>query len=392
MDNNIDINSVNKIIKKVIGEIGLSRELIFKIVDNARLNQERLEMELAQIKVEIGKVIFEVDYLEKQDIIMRGKLAEVSKNFNMYSEKDIKNAYEKASEVRIKYFTKQSEEKVIKDKRYRLEIELKKSIQNIEGAEKIINQIGIALGYLENDALSVLNNADKDSEMFLGIKVLEAQENERRRIARDIHDGPAQHMANVIMKADICKLAVKKNLEQGLRELSDLKDSVKIALKEVRAIIFDLRPMTLDDLGLNETIIQNVKAITEVSGININLKLKPIESEIESIIQVAVYRIIQEVFNNIKKHSKAKNVELKMDFGSKYLMLIISDDGIGFDFDKTINRVKNQGNSYGLIGILDRVNQLKGEIDIKSDLGIGTTYKVKLPVNREVMRDAKKGD
>lgn len=389
---NIDISSVNEIIKKVIDEIGSSRKLIFKIVDSARANHENLEMELVKIKIDIGKVIEEVDDLQKLDISMRKKLAHVSSNFKVYTEDDIKEAYEKASEARIKYFTKQSEEKVLKDKRYELEKAFKKSAESIADAEKIVNQIGIAIGYLEKDAIGVLSGVDKDSEMSLGIKILEAQENERKRIARDIHDGPAQHMANVVMKADICSIAVKKDIELGLKELSDLKESVKVALKEVRAIIFDLRPMSLDDLGLNETILQNIKTFINESGIQVTTRLKPIDKEIEHIIQVAVYRIMQEVLNNIKKHSKAKKVEVKTDFGSKYLMLIISDDGIGFDVDATLNKVKSQGNSYGLIGILDRVKQLQGEIKINSLKGVGTTYRVKLPINREVMKEANNGN
>ena len=228
--------------------------------------------------------------------------------------------------------------------------------------------------------------------MFIGIKILEAQESERKRIARDIHDGPAQHMANVVMKVDICKMVLQKDLEEGIKELEDLKESVKVALKEVRSIIFDLRPMSLDDLGLSQTILQTVNTISEESNINIKIKLKPIQTEIESIIQVAVYRVIQEIFNNIRKHSKAKNAEVRMDFGVKYLMLIITDDGVGFNVEETLKRVKTKGTSYGLIGIFDRVNQLQGEITIKSSEKTGTTYTVKLPINREVIKDERRGD
>jgi two-component system, NarL family, sensor histidine kinase DegS len=226
--------------------------------------------------------------------------------------------------------------------------------------------------------------------MFIGIKILEAQENERKRIARDIHDGPAQHMANIVMRVDICKMVISKDLEEGLKELSDLKESVKVALKEVRSIIYDLRPMSLDDLGLIQTIQQTVNTIAQESNIEINLNLKPFETEIEPIIQVAVYRIIQEMFNNIKKHSKAKHAEVRLDYGTKYLVLKISDDGIGFDVDETLENVKIHGTSYGLIGIYDRVSQLQGKIQIKSSAGCGTTLTVNLPINREVIKDEKR--
>jgi len=383
----IDINEVNRIIKKVIGHINSSRGQILNIVENVRNEYENLKLELALIKGEISKVIQEVDLLEKQDKVMRQKLVEVSKNFKIYSEFQVKDVYEAASDIRVKFISKSNEEKSLKERRSRLEIDFKKLVDNLENSEKVVNQVSIALGYLEGDLFSKLENKGKDSEMFLGIKILEAQENERKRIARDIHDGPAQHMANVVMKVDICKKVIERDLEEGFRELEDLKESVKVALKEVRNIIFDLRPMSLDDLGLNQTIEQTVKIISEETGLHIELKLKPMEMEIESIIQVAIYRIIQEIFNNIKKHAKASGVVVRLDYGTKYLMLMITDDGIGFNVEETLERVKTRGSSYGLIGILDRVNQLQGEINIDSSKGKGTVYKVKLPINREVIKD-----
>ena len=388
----IDISNVNNIIKKITQEIGSSRNMIIDIVDNIRSEQDALKKELDDIIKKFKTVVKEVDNLEKKDKQMRRKLADVSKNFAENSEDDIKKAYDEALEIRIGFMNKQNEEKALFTRRTSVERALKKAMENIENAEKILNQVTSALRYLEGDIRSVLEKADINSEMFLGIKILEAQEHERHRIARDVHDGPAQHMANAIMKVDICKMVVRKDLEKGLNELDDLKESVKVALKEVRSIIFDLRPMTLDDLGLNETIQETIKSITNESNVKVDLRLRPIQVDIEPIIQVAVYRIVQEIFNNIIKHASAKNVEVKLDFGTKYLMLVISDNGIGFNVDETLAKVKSRGTSYGLIGILDRVHQLQGEIKINSSKGRGTSYSVKLPINREVIRDEKRGN
>lgn len=392
--NNIEIDfyTINKIIKNIIGQISSSRNQILNIVDDIRKDGENVKLQLEKVKKEISIVIIEVDELEKKDKECRKRLARVSANFNKYTEDDIKKAYENASDIRIKFYSKRNDEKILREHRNDLEMRIKKTMANIEDGEKIINQIGIAMGYLEGDILSVLEGIDTSSEMLMGIKILEAQESERKRIARDIHDGPAQYMANLVMKVDICKMVLKKNLEEGLNELEDLKESVKTALKEVRGIIFDLRPMSLDDLGLIETIKQIITSISKESNINITTNLKPIVTEIEAIIQVAVYRIIQEIFSNIRKHSKAENVEVKLDFGTKYLMLIIKDDGIGFDVEETLKRVKTKGASYGLIGIFDRVSQLQGKIEINSAQNKGTTYIVKLPINKEVIKDERRGD
>ena len=392
MISNIDlaVNEINKIIKNVIEKVNSSRGQILDIVDNIIRNQENLMLELDKVKNEVTRVIDEVDELEKQDKACRRTLAEVSANFLKFTESDIKEAYEKASNIRVKFLTKQNVEKSLRERRDSLERALKDTIMNVKNGENIINQISIAIGCLEGDIFSALEGADKNSEMFIGIKVLEAQENERKRIARDVHDGPAQHMANVIMKVDICNMVIQRDLQEGLKELADLKESAKVALREVRSIIFDLRPMSLDDLGLSETIYQIVNAISQELDIDIKLELKPINTEIEHIIQIAVYRIIQEIFNNIRKHSKAKHVEVRLDYGTKYLILIITDDGIGFNVEETLKTVKTQGSSYGLISILDRVNQLQGEVEIRSAEGAGTAYIVKLPINREVIKNEKR--
>ncbi|MBZ4664204.1 MAG: Two-component sensor histidine kinase [Caloramator sp.] len=377
-----EISEINEIIKRIIEQISNSKEMIINIIDNVKKEEAELIIEIKQLKDKIAEIIEEVDELEKLDKKMRQSLSEVSSRFDKYTEKDIKEVYDKAYEVRLKLLTKRNEEKSLRDKRDRLEIQLKKLGENINNAQKAISQITVALKYLEGEALSTLNLDDKESEMLVGIKILEAQEDERKRIARDIHDGPAQYVASAVMRIDFAKKVIEKDLDKGMMELSELKEVLKTALKEIRAIIFDLRPMSLDDLGLAHTIQEYVKSIKEEKDIKIELKIKPIDDEIEPIIQVAVYRIIQEILNNVKKHSKAKNVEVKLDYGLKYLMIVVSDDGVGFDVEETLKKVKTQGTNYGLLGIIERVNQLQGEFELESKKGVGTKFKIKLPVNR----------
>ncbi|CDF58763.1 sensor histidine kinase [Thermobrachium celere] len=384
---NTDISEINNIIKKIIEQITSSKEMIVNIIDNIKKEEAEFIFELKELKEKIVLTIKEVDELEALDKRMRQKLADVSSRFDKYSEGEIKDVYDKAYEVRLKLMTKRNEEKILRDKRDRLEMQLKKLEENINNAQKVISQISVALKYLEGEALSLVNVDDKESEMLIGIKILEAQEDERKKIARDIHDGPAQYVASAVMRIDFTKKVIVKDLDKGLNELTELKEVLKTALKEIRAIIFDLRPMSLDDLGLVQTIQEYAKSIKEETDINIDLKLKPINDEVEPIIQVAVYRIIQEILNNIKKHSKAKNVEIKLDYGTKYLMIVVIDDGVGFDVEETLKKVKTQGTNYGLLGIMDRVQQLQGEFELESKKGIGTKFKIKLPVNRGVVKD-----
>ena len=110
----LDANTINKIIKNIIEEISSSRGQILSIVDNIRSDQENMKFQLGKIRSDIARVIDEVDELEKQDKAGRRKLAEVSANFNKYTESDIKEAYERAEDIRVKFYTKRNEEKITK--------------------------------------------------------------------------------------------------------------------------------------------------------------------------------------------------------------------------------------------------------------------------------------
>lgn len=387
MDNDEkNTNNINMIVKRVISEINIGKSNIFKIVDNVSDEFQVKNEELQEVKREIEEVIEKVDKLQVLDKNMRLTLAEVSKISGEKAEKIMKRAYEEAIEIRVEYITKQNEEKNLRRRRNSLEKTLKNYLQNIEEADNTVNQINIALGYLEGD----MANIEEDSQMLIGIKILESQERERKRIAREIHDGPAQYIANTMMRIDFCKMVVQKDLNKGLKELDDLKNNVRKALKEVRGILFDLRPLSLEERGLNEAIKDMVNEISIESNICVNVILNNMNYEIEHIIEIAVYRIIQEILNNIKKHSKANEVSVRIECGKEYISFLVKDDGIGFDLKETMAKNKEKGTSYGLIGIFDRVTQLQGNIDIKSEHNRGTIYNIKLPINREVYKNERK--
>lgn len=380
-------NNVKNVIDDVIEEINSSKSKIFHIADKMRDELELKKNELIEVKNRLSVVIDEVDYLEKIDRSMRNKLVEESKKLSESDSNFFKEIYEEALDIRVKYVTKQNEEKELTQKRDSLERTLKNYNLSIQEAEGAVNQINIALGYLEGNVLNILNDKDEKFRMITGIKILENQELERRRIAREIHDGPAQYIANAMMRVDFCKVVVKKDLNQGIRELDDLKSNVRMALKEVRGIIYDLRPLSLEELGLYEAIKEMVNIILSENNITIKTFIDEGEHKVEKIIQVATYRIIQEIFNNMKKHSKAKFAELRINYIKDCICIYIQDDGVGFNVKETLLKVKQKGNCYGLIGIFERVKQLGGKIEIKSSNGSGTMYKIRLPISRKVQEN-----
>ncbi len=381
------LKDINKIFESVIYNIDASRNQILDIVDDARQVYEKLKHDLEDINIQSNKAIDEVDMLISKDKLARNNLAKVSKNFKSNSEKDIKAAYEKATEIRILLVTAENTEKTIRDKRTTIEVAIKNALRNIKNAEQVVNQVTIVSSYLKGEILNAIEGSNTSVDMLMGVRILEAQENERTRISRDIHDGPAQRIANIVMKADLCEKIMKKDMASGLNELEGLKKASRDALKGVRDIIYNLRPMSLDDLGLNKTIEMNAKTTFEKSSNKIEYNLAKMSDKVEGIIQVAMFRIIQEILNNINKHAEASKVVITTDYGTKYLRITISDDGKGFDYNNTLIRVRREKKSYGLLGLGERISQLQGELTIDSEIGLGTIFNVKLPINREVILD-----
>ena len=387
MQNRYLNQNIKEIINEVIDEINIGKNKIFKISDKMNDELQEKKEELKKVKKKLNLVLDEVDELRDLDKSMRIKLVEESRKDALSNEERLKMVYEEALETRVKFITKQNEEKDLIVKRDILERMLRDYISNIEEAESAVNQINIALGYLQGRVLETLNGDDKDSKIANEIKVLEAQESERRRIAREIHDGPAQYIANAMMRVDFCKVVVQKDLNKGIKELDDLKGNVKKALHEVRGIIYDLRPLSLEERGLNEALKEMIHNISLENNIIINSFIENSIIEIENIIQITIYRIIQEILNNIKKHSKAKIVDIRLSYLNEYIFIFIQDDGIGFNIKETLAKNKEKGNCYGLLGIFERVKSLGGRVDIKSSEGQGTIYKIKLPIDRKGVKD-----
>ncbi|MBS5928172.1 MAG: sensor histidine kinase [Clostridium sp.] len=372
------IKDINLILEKVIEEINQGKDKIFNITENLKNEFENQKHELEIILFNLKQIIREVDQLEKKDKEMRKKLAKVSANLNV-SDEVVKGVYNEALETKVRYITKQKEERELRVKRDKLEISLKNYLKNIEEAESVVCQVNVVLNYLCGDLGKTVASINEKNNQEMVIKVLEIQEAERGRIARDIHDGPAQYLASSIMRIDFCKKILIEDLERGLQEMDELKSTVKKALIEVRGIIFDLRPPYLEKQTLEESIQDLIDTFSDESNVNIRFKMINYD-KCNDTIEIGVYRIVQELICNVKKHSKANYVDILIEKGKEYLFINFIDDGIGFDLDEVVHESKLRKISYGIVGILDRVEGLGGKVDINSRMNKGTRYKIRLPI------------
>ncbi|GAB6157728.1 sensor histidine kinase [Desulfotomaculum varum] len=377
----IDIKVLDNIIKETVAVIESSKEQIYHIAESALLECQRVEAEINQIKNQVAVVIKQVSQLEVAERKARIRLMEVSKDFHRFAEKDIKDAYEQAQLIQLKLVMLREEEKTLRFKRDHLELSLKRMRDTAERAEKLVSQVGMALQFLSNDLSGLSEKLGNLHDMQqLGISIIRAQEEERKRVAREIHDGPAQSMANIVMRAEFCLklLEINPGLVRG--ELLSLQQLVRQSLQDVRKIIFDLRPMVLDDLGLIPAIKRYLEDYKTQNNIQVEFVLIGKEQRFDTSLEVAAFRIIQEALTNIKKHANARHVVIKMELIPKRLNVYIKDDGCGFCMET--HKPRGDGSSgYGLLGMKERIQLLKGSLTISSTLGKGTEVSFWLPLN-----------
>ncbi|MDR3592050.1 MAG: sensor histidine kinase [Negativicutes bacterium] len=373
----IDVKVLDKIVKQTIAAVEKGKSQIYDIYEAARNEMDNVGKDLERVKQETADIIFHVDDLEKRERRARLKLAEVHRNFMIYSEEDMRAAYEEVEQIRVELAVSREKEKNLRRQRDDLEQRLRNLQDTLRRAEGLVGQVGAALGFLGNHMDGVLTQIESmQQRQEFAAKIIRAQEEERRRVAREIHDGPAQSMANVVFRAEVCERLVDSDITRAKAELKDLQVQIREVLKETRKIIFGLRPMTLDDLGLVPTIRRVMDTMKERHGTIVELMVMGDEKRLDSHIEVGLFRIVQEALTNVEKHAQAKTVWVRLDFRRQLVSAVVEDDGRGFDAD-----AENIGDSsYGIMGMQERITLLDGEISIKSGYGKGTKVYIKVPL------------
>ena len=378
----VDIQEIDKIVDKMVGIVDTSKDEIYKIAEQSRHDFTTLSEELEYIKQQVIQFIDEGDRLEVKSRFARKRLSEMSRDFVKFSEEQVRGAYERAHSLQVDLYLNRSQEKELRNKRDYLERRLKGLEETIKRAEHVVTQIAVVLSYLTGDLAQVsemLTDAKRHQEF--GFKIIEAQEEERKRLSREIHDGPAQMMANVMMRADLIdRVFRERGAEEALKEIRDMKMSVRNALYEVRRIIYDLRPMALDDLGLIPTLRKYISTVEEYN--------KPIvfeftslsqESRISPKLEIALFRLVQESVQNAIRHANATNIKVKIDMNDTNVIVVVKDNGIGFNAN-----MKKEG-SFGILGMKERVELLMGELTIDSQIGNGTIVMISVPIPSNVV-------
>lgn len=374
---NIDIAAIDVVFNRMVETITSSKDDIFIISEKSRQSFEEMQVELVIVREKIKEAIDKSDNLERNTQVAKQRLVYVSKAFDKYSDTQIREAYDIAQDLQIDLAISQSEERQLRDKRDDLERRLRSLSDTIERADHIVNQVNVVLNYLVSDLKNVGQALEKAKlKQDFSMRIIAAQEDERKRLSREIHDGPAQMMAHVLMRSDLIERVYReKGIDQALKELRDLKSNVRNALSEVRRIIYDLRPMALDDLGVVPTLKKYLSTVEEYnSGVTIHFQSIGVDRRLSPDIEVSLFRLVQEGVNNAIKHAMPQEIWVKLEWRTDKVNIVVKDNGTGFDKNKMA-----KGQSFGIIGMQERLELLQGTMKVSTEIHKGSTFLFQVP-------------
>lgn len=327
-----------------------------------------VQSELKEVEVLLEQTSGEVEKLDQRTTQVANRLRHIETNLNSSSREDIKEAYtaSQASQLRLVRLRSQAEQ--LQARREGLESQSSQLRSFLDAADQIpgLSSPGAGLTSSPSPADNVI------------MRIIEAQEGERQRLARQMHDGPAQSLTNLILQAEIVEKSFDVGSDQARSELTNLKNAVNTIFQKTMDFIFELSPMMLDDLGVVPTLRRYIEDFQEKSGLSITFDVVGEGSRLAPYVEVTVFRVIQELLHNVWQHAHATHVQVGLNMQGPTVEVTVEDDGSGFDVDE-VQAAAKERRTLGIVTMQQRLEMLGGTLEFDSSLGRGTKVSMKVP-------------
>ncbi|HKP52321.1 MAG TPA: ATP-binding protein [Chloroflexia bacterium] len=354
-----------------------------QLMGELRVESDTLQRESTEIEMLLRQTTMEVEKLAQREHGATNRVRDMELNLDNYSRTDMKTIYNSAHEIQMRLFMMRAQVEQLEVKRNSMKT-LQQRLQRVTAV-----LMSAPEGYnpgsnyqtsrqMLSTPLQTLPEADDsfaDSKQML-TQIIQTQESERLRVSRQIHDGPAQTMTNLVLRAEICERLLDFDLVRAKAELSGLKSVVTATLQETRRFIFDLRPMILDDLGLEPTLRRYVQQFVDKHKMEVGVVINGMNGRLPGEIEVAIFRIVQEALENVAQHAHAKHAQVTLDINGETVVVTVEDDGAGFAIDET---KLNDPKFKGLSTMRQRVDMFGGRLQFDSTPGRGTRLVTTLP-------------
>ncbi|HHY27373.1 MAG TPA: HAMP domain-containing protein [Desulfitobacterium dehalogenans] len=270
---------------------------------------------------------------------------------------------------------------------------------NVQGTVRSEDEIGVltqafnqminSLGATNRERESLLTKLKENEGMRIQLleKVMTAQEEERKRISRELHDETSQALTSLMVSLKV--LEAETSISSVGEQAQEMRQVVSQTLDEVHHMARELRPSVLDDMGLIPALGRYIRDYQEKYGIEVDFHASGFDGQrLTAAAEVALYRIIQEALTNVAKYAQADSVSVVLDWRDHWVTAIVEDDGLGFDVE---NVITGPSHGLGLFGMRERASLLGGSLKIESKPGTGTTVYIKIPIQDDYAETRERG-
>lgn len=342
------------------------------LVENLTAEMKRVRDKLTELKVQIDQTHLVVEREQQRNNDVFTELRAIQDNIDTVPRQDIKQKYDEAIEARFRLTTMRGQ--------------LEKFVSTREQLEREQSLLRDMLQRMQGIDILPANNGDepKDTGKSLNIvRIIQAQEEERQRLARQMHDGPAQSLTNFILQAEICQRLFDRSPARAAEELDNLKTVAGVTFQKVRDFIFDLRPMMLDDLGVVPTVRRYVDSFREKNDIEIKLDIFGDERRLATHREVMIFRGIQELLLLARDYANPTEISVRLDVGNTVVKIAVQDNGRGFDVEAALNGEEGYQDPrvQSLITLKEKFELIRGTVSMVSNETDGTIVRLELPVN-----------
>ncbi len=341
-----------------------------QFADFCRRGSAQIQKELKEIDMLIQQTSSEVDRFMQANARAVARTRQIESSFETVPREDIRTAYNALIENQRRLFTMRGQlEKLQSDQKHLTRIaELYDRILGFAPPEDLD---------LGGDAGAKISVEPKQATV---INIIEAQEQERLRLSRQMHDGPAQSLTNLALQAEICERLFDRDPVRARAELTELKENVIKTFKTVKVFIFDLRPMMLDDLGLVPTVRRYTEGLADEGFTGLTLKVTGKEMRLAPHKEVTIFRVIQTLIHIAREEDQASSIVIHLNLEETEAMVTIEDNGVGFDIDEQLS--SEDAVKLNLPTIRERIEMLEGKIHFFSTPGQGLRINFTLPIER----------
>lgn len=350
-----------------------------ELVEMITAEMKRIKDRLVEIKGQVDQTQLMVDRDQTRNADIASELRTIQDNIETVPRQDIRQKYDEAIDARFRLATMRGQLEKFQAHR-----------DNLENQQKLLSEIMRSLqGTSGLEAPEDTPAASPTQKAAINIvRIVQAQEEEKQKLARLMHDGPAQSLTNFILQTEICQRLFDRDPARAAEELKNLKDTASVTFQKVRDFIFDLRPMMLDDLGVVPTVRRYVDSFREKNDIEAKLELLGEERRLETHREVMLFRGIQELMVNARDYANATEVVVRLDMASDRIKVDVEDNGRGFDAEVVFSgndEAHLEPRAQGLLTLKEKFELVGGAVSVSSSEKDGTRVHMELPASDEVL-------